>query len=136
MGLSLSPSVKIEQDQENVQYEMTQAAAHSLSLTDQEGSQSVSAHLGGASGGEGGGGNQETTYSQALSDLQSENRELREKLETLEEEKEKADSEMNKLRNEVETLKSENKRHLEVIKKITSGADAGVDENVEMATED
>ena len=44
----------------------------------------------GASGGEGGGGNEETANSQTLSDLQSENRELRKKLETLEEEKEKA----------------------------------------------
>ena len=59
----------------------------------------------GASGGEGGGGNEETANSQALSDLQSEIRELRKKLETLEEEKQKAlekareaEREMNKLR--------------------------------------
>ena len=67
-------------------------------------------------GASGGGGNEHTANSQVLSDLQSENRELRRKLETLEE-KEKA-------------------------RKITSGACAGVDkevqtkeegENVEMA---
>ena len=46
------------------------------------------------------------TNSQALSDLQSEIRELRKKLTNLEEE---TGREINKLRREVETLKSENK---------------------------
>ena len=92
----------------------------------------------GASGGEGGGGNEETANSQALSDLQSENRELRRKLETLEEKEkalEKAEREMNNLRREVETLRSENKRQHEVIRKITSGACAGVDKEVQTKEE-
>ena len=42
-------SVETEQDQEDAQYEKDLAAAASLSLTDQEGSQSVAAHLGGKS---------------------------------------------------------------------------------------
>ena len=50
LATGLSLSVKTEQDLEDAQYEKTQAAALSLSLTDQEGSQSVSAHLGGKSG--------------------------------------------------------------------------------------
>ena len=55
----------------------------------------------GASGGEGGGGKEESdTNFPALSDLQSEIWELRKKLETLEEEKQKDDSEMDKLRRE------------------------------------
>ena len=55
----------------------------------------------GASGGEGGGGKEESdTNFPALSDLQSEIWELRKKLETLEEEKQKDDGEMDKLRRE------------------------------------
>ena len=61
------------------------------------------------------------TESQAWSDLQSENKELKKKLKLLEEEKEKAledveevrleaRDEINKLRREVETLRSENNR--------------------------
>ena len=64
--------------------------------------------------------------SQALFDLKSENRKLRKKLKSLEEARLEAGREINKLRREVEILKSENKnnkRLLELINKISSGAD-------------